>query len=136
MKSHVLTPARSGVYRTPVHSDAVRQARSENDVWIDVDCGHVGSKSELLDAFARGAGFPSGFGRNWDALADALQDFSWAPGDAYVIRLVDSGRVGQALGADWATFIEVLQQTAAYWKARGAVFVVFVDDASGLASWI
>ena len=136
MSALVLTPARSGVYRTPVHTDAVRQARSENDLWIDVDCSHVVSKSELLDAIAREAGFPSGFGGNWDALADALQDLSWRPADAYAVRLVNGGRVAHALGSDWATFIEVLRQTAAYWKARGTAFVVFIDDASGLPSWI
>jgi RNAse (barnase) inhibitor barstar len=136
MSAHLLTPARSGVYRTPVHIDAVRQARGDNDFWIDVDCGDVGSKSQLLEAFSRHAGFPPDFGRNWDALADALQDFSWRPADAYAIRLVDAGRVGQALGADWATFIEVLRQTAAYWKARGSAFVVFIDDASGVPLWI
>ena len=136
MSAHVLTPARSGVYRTPVHVDAVRQARSGNDLWIDVDCSHIGSRAELLDAFAREAGVPAGFGRNWDALADVLQDFSWRPADAYAVRLVSGGRVAHALGADWATFIEVLRQTAAYWKARGSAFVVFIDDASGLPSWI
>ena len=136
MSAHVLTPARSGVYRTPVHQDAVRQARSENALWIDIDCSHVGSKSELLAAFAREAGFPPGFGGNWDALADALQDLSWRPAGAYAVRLVNGGRVAHALGPDWATFIEVLRQTAAYWKARGTAFVVFIDDASGLPSWI
>ena len=136
MSAHVLTPARSGVYRTPVHIDAVRQARGPNDLWLDLELRHVGSKSELLQVFAREAGFPAGFGSNWDALADALQDLSWRPSDAYAIRLVDAGRVGQALGADWATFIEVLRQTAAYWKARGIAFVAFVDDAAELPLWI
>ena len=136
MSSHVLTPARSGVYRTPVHIEAVRHAPGGNDLWIDVDCSHVGSKSELLAAFASGAGLPPGFGRNWDALADSLQDMSWRAADAYVIRLVDAGRVGQALGADWATLIEVLRQTARYWKGRGTAFVAFVDDAAGLPLWI
>ena len=136
MSSPVLTPARSGVYRTPVHIDAVRQARGENDVWLDLDVSRVGSKSALLDVLAREAGFPAGFGRNWDALADALQDFSWRPADAYAIRLVGAGPVAQALGADWATFIDVLGQTAAYWKTRGAAFVAFIDDAAGLPLWI
>ena len=136
MTSPVLTPARSGVYRTPVHIDAVRQARGDQDLWIEVDCSLVGSKSELLDAFAREAGFPPGFGRNWDALADALQDWSWRPAAAYVVRLAGAAPVAQALGADWATFIEVLQQSAAYWKAHDTAFVAFADDVAGLPLWI
>ena len=132
----MLTAARSGVYRTPVHVDAVRQACGPGDLWIDVDFKEIGGKSELLDLFAREAGFPAGFGRNWDALADALQDLSWRPANGYALRLVDVGRAGQALGADWATFIEVLRQTAAYWKGRGKAFVVLVDDAAELPLWI
>ena len=134
--AHVLTPARSGVYRTPVHVDAVKQARGEDDLWIDIDLSEVGSKSGLLDLVARESGFPSTFGRNWDALADALRDLSWRPAKGYVVRLADAARAGQALGADWATFIEVLRLTASYWKARGIAFVAFVDDAAGLPLWI
>jgi RNAse (barnase) inhibitor barstar len=134
--AHVLTPARSGVYRTPAHVDAVKQARDEDHLWIDVDLSHAGSKSELLDLLAREVGFPSTFGRNWDALADALQDLSWRPAKGYVMRLVHAARAGQALGADWATLIEVLRLTASYWKTRGVAFVAFVDDAAGLPLWI
>jgi hypothetical protein len=132
----LLTPARSGVYRTPVHVDTVRHACAPGDLRIDLDVARAGSKSELLDLFAREAGFPAGFGRNWDALADALQDLSWRPADGYLLRLVGAGRAGQALGAEWATLIEVLRQTAAYWKAHGRAFVVFVDDAAELPLWI
>lgn len=134
--AHVLTAARSGVYHTPVHVDAVKQARGEGDLWIDVALSHVGSKAELLDLLARELGFPSTFGRNWDALADALQDLAWRPAKGYALRLVDAARASQALGADWATFIEVLRLTASYWKARGIAFVAFVDDAAELPLWI
>jgi hypothetical protein len=132
----VLTPARSGVYRTPVHIDAVRQASAGSAYWADLDLSHAGSKSGLLDLFARELGFPPGFGGNWDALADALQDLSWRPASGYALRLVDAARAGQALGADWGTLIEVLRQTASYWKARGKAFVVFADDAPELPLWI
>ena len=134
--AHVLTPARSGVYRTPVHVDAVRQASRDGEVWIDLDLSAVGSKSELLDAVAKALGYPGAFGRNWDALADALQDLSWRPAEAYALHLANAGRAGQAMGADWATLIDILSQTAAYWKARGIAFVALIDDATELPLWI
>jgi hypothetical protein len=134
--AQVLTPARSGIYRTPLHVDALKPALGEDHSWIDLNLSHVGSKAELLDLFARELGFPPAFGRNWDALADALRDLSWRPAQCYVIRLADAARASQALGADWAAFIEVLRLAASYWKAREIVFVAFVDDAAGLPLWI
>jgi hypothetical protein len=132
----VLTPPRSGVYHTPVHIDAVRQAAGPGVLWLDLDLGKIGSKSELLDLFTREAGFPAGFGGNWDALADALQDLSWRPAQGYAVRLAAAAAASQALGADWAMLVEVLRETAAYWKSRGKPFVVFVDDAAELPLWI
>jgi hypothetical protein len=132
---HGFTAAQSGVYRTPVHIDAVRQSIAADTRWLEVDLGAAGDKSELMQAFAA-TGFPAGFGRNWDALADALADLSWQPAQGYVLRLVDAARAARALGSDWATLIDVLRHTADYWKAHGKPFVVFVDDAAELPPWI
>src|SRR5687768_144406 len=37
----------------------------------------IGSRDELFDAYAANLGFPSYFGRNWDAFIDCLSDLSW-----------------------------------------------------------
>ena len=72
----LLNPALCGVYRTPAHVEAVRHAVTSDALWVEVDASRVRSKSDLLDAFAAVLGFPCGFGRNWDALADSLSDRS------------------------------------------------------------
>jgi RNAse (barnase) inhibitor barstar len=132
----VLNPARSGVYCTPPHIEAVRQAVAQAALWVEADVGAVRSKSELLDAIAEVFGFPPEFGRNWDALADALQDLSWLREAAYVLRLREAARAARALGAEWSTFIEVLSHVALYWQSRKTPFVVFVDDVSELPPWM
>lgn len=132
---HRLTPPQSGVYRTPVHVDAVRHSLAKDAAWLDLDLTHVGSKSELMDAFAK-TGVPDYFGRNWDALSDVLTDLAWHPAPAYVLRLVKGSAAARALGGDWATLIEILRHAADYWKAEATPFVVFVDDAGELPPWI
>jgi RNAse (barnase) inhibitor barstar len=132
----LLNPALSGVYRTPAHVEAVRHAVTSDALWVEVDASGVRSKSDLLDAFAAVLGFPREFGRNWDALADALQDLSWRPAKAYVLRVRDAAGAARALGLEWATLIEILSQTALYWKSRQTPFVAFIDDAAELPPWI
>jgi RNAse (barnase) inhibitor barstar len=132
---HRLTPAQSGVYRTPVHVDAVRHSLAKDALWLDLDFAHVGNKSELMHAFAT-TGLPDYFGGNWDALSDVLTDLSWHDAPAYVLRLTNAAPAARALGSDWAILIEVLRHAADYWKAEARPFVVFVDDGAELSSWI
>jgi RNAse (barnase) inhibitor barstar len=132
----LLTPARSGVYRAPAHVEAVRHSADADALWIDIDLTNVSSKGELLDVFARAFGFPATFGRNWDALVDMLQDLSTRPASAWVLRLTHGSHAARVLGAEWATLLEVLAETAAYWKQHGKGFVVFIEDGAELPPWI
>jgi RNAse (barnase) inhibitor barstar len=131
----VFTAAQSGVYRTPRHVDAVRESIAPDMRWLEIDLERAHDKAELMQAFAD-SGFPASFGRNWDALADALSDLSWQPAEGYVLHLANAGHAARALQSDWATFIEVLRHVAEGWKARGKPFVAFVDDAAELPPWI
>jgi hypothetical protein len=103
--------------------------------WCDVDLQPVRDKAALLAALARACGFPPVFGGNWDALADALQDVSWLGSGPFVLNLRHTGPAAGALGEAWSTLLEVLQFSLIYWKDRGELFVVFVDEAAGLPSW-
>ena len=134
--SHGPTLAQSGVYRTPPHVDAVRQAFAKGALWIEVDLGNIASKAALMDTFASALGVDSQFGQNWDALADALSDLSWRPASAYALRLCSASRAARALGGDWATLIQVLGHVAEYWKAQGTPFIALVDEAAELPPWI
>jgi RNAse (barnase) inhibitor barstar len=132
----LLNPALSGVYRTPAHVEAVRHAVPPDALWVEIDASGVRSKDDLLEAFAAALGFPRDFGRNWDALADALQDLSWRSAPAYVLRVREGAAAARALGPEWATLIDVLSQTALYWKSRDTSFVAFIDHAAELPAWI
>jgi RNAse (barnase) inhibitor barstar len=136
MKRAPLTADRSGLYQTPSDWASLREhfAASAADRF-DIDLADARTKEQLLEAFARSLSFPATFGRNWDALADALQDLSWHPTSAEVLHLQHVGAVQRALAADWVTLLEVLSATAMYWKSRGRPFVVFIDGARELPHW-
>jgi hypothetical protein len=134
---HLLNPARSGVYHAPAHVDAVRALVAGGDaLWLEVDLERARGKDDVLQAFARVCEFPATFGRNWDALADALQDLSWLPARGYVVHLRNGTSAARALGLQWATLLEVLEAASHYWKARGKPFVALVDGAAELQPWI
>ena len=88
---------------------------------IDLDLQGIGSKAELLSAFAHALSFPDWFGANWDALADCLSDLSWRPAPAYLLQLH-----GQpALPASELDLLdEILSEAADNWAETGTPFVV------------
>jgi ParB-like chromosome segregation protein Spo0J len=129
------TAERSGVYRTPADVHGLRErAVAARLAWLEADLARVRGKAEVLAALAAAAELPAEFGHNWDALADSLGDFSWRPAAGYVLYLRNTAAARRALGAEWATLLEVLREVAREWKARGKVFVALVDDAT-LPAW-
>jgi RNAse (barnase) inhibitor barstar len=136
MKRALLTADRSGVYQTPADWSSVREHFTGSGAdCFDIDLAGARTKEQLLDAFATSLSFPSTFGRNWDALADALQDLSWKPATAYVLHLQHATPVRRAVGAQWPTLLEVLSASAMYWKRRGTPFIVVIDGAPELPQW-
>jgi hypothetical protein len=131
-----LSPGHSGVYRTPGALSALRAcAVAAGAAWFEVDVGHVRFKEQLLGALAAACGFPRTFGHNWDALADALQDFPSHPAKGYVLHLKNAAAAARALKGDWFMLLEVLDETSMYWKEQGKIFVVLADDAPDLPTW-
>lgn len=123
-------PAQSGAYRTPADVAVLRESlRQAHGQWVEVDLRGLGRKSAVLDTLARAASFPPHFGRNWDALADCLQDLP-ASSSPYVLHLQHAAAARAALGTDWETLLEILGDAAMYWKDRGRTFLAFVDDES------
>lgn len=51
----------------------------------EVAANRVTDKASLMDALAEAFGFPEWFGRNWDALRDALADSDLNNGVAYLV---------------------------------------------------
>ena len=131
-----LEPGDSGVYATPAASaDLQKLAEAGAAAWKEVDLAPVRSKEELMSAFSKALDLPSHFGGNWDALEDSLGDSECLPHAAYVIRLRDAARAQRALKEEWGTLLDILCETATYWKGRGKPFVVLVDSAAGLPAW-
>jgi hypothetical protein len=136
IKRMALAPDRSGVYRSPSQVQTVRDSvLASGGCWFDINLGPVRTKEQLLETIAAACDFPPTFGRNWDALADALQDFSWCPSDAYGLHLLHGGAAARVLHGDWPTLLEILVQSAMHWKERGKLFIAFVDDAPELPPW-
>jgi RNAse (barnase) inhibitor barstar len=69
-------------------------------------------KESVLDAFARDLGLPDWFGRNWDALLDALRDLD--PSDDEPIELVwdHAARLRERDRVAYETVVDILEQVA------------------------
>lgn len=91
-----------------------------------IDLLGVTSKRTLLARLAAQLDFPSGFGGNWDALADALGDLQWLPGKGYALFLDDAQTLRTAASTDFDTLLDVLDEASQGWRARDVPFWVFV----------
>ena len=74
--------------------------------------GPAASKAELLEEFAGALQFPGWFGRNWDALADALGDLSWLPPGEKVVVWVGADVLRARQPAAYLTALDVLRDGA------------------------
>lgn len=94
-----------------------------------VDLAAAVDKAGIMDAFADGLALPAWFGRNWDALDDALMDLSWWPPGP-------RGRVIVLLGGDTQTpdvraarrvIDEILESATTGWAATDTPLVVLLQ---------
>ena len=116
----------AGVYLVNCNLVDVRNATAEAGlVLFDVDLAGIHSKSEFLAAIAQKIEAPEWFGKNWDALADALSDLSWKNSSGYVLLLVHSNDNFNLLGNDHEVVKEILETTVSYWTSQGKPFWVF-----------
>lgn len=116
----------AGVYVVTCELDDVRAAAKEAGLELfDVDISGLHSKSEFLAAVAQAVEAPEWFGKNWDALADALSDMSWKNAQGYVLLLVHSNENFNLLENDHDVAREILETTVDYWKTQGKPFWVF-----------
>lgn len=115
-----------GVYIINCELSDVRKAASEVGYTVfDADLAGVQSKSEFLAAVAQAIEAPEWFGKNWDALADALGDLSWKPAPGYVLVLRNGLNTFNLLESDYEIAKEILDNTVSYWKTQHKPFWVF-----------
>ena len=116
----------AGVYLVNCDLVDVRNAAAEAGlVLFDVDLAGIHSKSEFLAAIAQKIEAPEWFGKNWDALADALSDLSWKSSPGYVLLLVHCNDNFNLLGNDHEVAKVILETTVDFWKSQGKPFWVF-----------
>jgi hypothetical protein len=115
-----------GVYIINCELSDVRAAANQvGFVVFDADLATVQSKSEFLAAVAQAIEAPEWFGKNWDALADALADLSWKPAPGYVLVLRNGLNTFNLLENDHEIAKEILDNTVSYWKTQHKPFWVF-----------
>ena len=115
-----------GVYIINCELSDVRKAANEVGYTVfDADLATVQSKSEFLAAVAQAIEAPEWFGKNWDALADALGDLSWKPAPGYVLVLRNGLNTFNLLESDHEIAKEILDNTVGYWKTQHKPFWVF-----------
>ena len=127
LKQQLNDTAAAGSYSLQCSVDELRNAASEAGFALfDADLKGVKGKQNLLNAMAQAANFPSGFGVNWDALADALCDLSWhgeAAGYALLLRNA-SDTLGLSAN-DREIAQDLFADTVVYWRQRKKPFWVF-----------
>ena len=124
---HALLSGRQvpGVYRlvTAASADKVVNAARAAGWTTWVLPGSPASKHDLLDAVGGVMHFPDWFGKNWDALADALTEIATAaPGGVLVWAGAEA--LADAAPDDWATARAVLDRAVAYQREHGWSFAV------------
>jgi len=129
--AYFLDCKRSGIYAAPrLLAEFKRDATGNGLAWFDVDLAGVATKAALLAHCQKVFGLPDGFGHNWDALADSLEDFSWLPPCGYVVLVSNADQLVRRAPADFATALEIFAAAATYWSTKGRLFIVLLDDKS------
>jgi len=108
------------------HAALYKAAKEAKFAIFDADLKGVKGKANVLNALACAAAMPSGFGANWDALADSLCDLSWhGEAGGYILLLRN---VSATLGLspnDREIAVDVFDDTALYWRQRRKAFWIF-----------
>lgn len=121
-------PAQSGVYFvTSPDLDTLHVAARDAGLLVRrMDLGGCTDKAILMMRIASALDFPSGSGRNWDALTDRLRDLSWLAAEGYMLLVDAAGDLREADESDFDTLLEILEEVAADWAGRGMPFWVFL----------
>ena len=115
-------PRQAGVYRV-MRADLVPLLALAQDEFVtvhDIDLHGIDDKPALLARIAEALAFPTDWGRNWDALADALNDLSWL-GEPSPRLLVWRGMDQLHARAPEleSTLCDVLEEASTRWAADG-----------------
>jgi hypothetical protein len=125
---HLLVdPGEAGIFARPPDGSALDAAAAGAGLmsW-HVDLAGVRSKEQLLAALADRLPLPEWFGRNWDALNDALAELAWEQPNGVVLTLEHCGELAQADPETLETALEVFDSVAEGCYDEDIPFWVFV----------
>lgn len=121
-------PERAGIYETddatlPALAAAARDAGLLVRL-VDLDGCH--DKASLLLRIATVLDLPAGFGRNWDALSDALRDLAWMPAPGYALMFESASPLRAERPQDFDVLVDVLHEACQWWAQARVPFWVFL----------
>ena len=90
-----------------------------------VKIGHAKDRTALFAELDRALKLPEHFGRNWDALADVMEDRDWLGKRGRVIVFTGTTTYRRDHPNDWSTLEEILAEACEFWKERHVAFWVF-----------
>jgi Barstar (barnase inhibitor) len=79
----------------------------------------IADKAGLLEHYAKAGRFPGYFGKNWSALEDCLNDFSWVTAQKIVIR--HDGIPLAEHPKDLHIYLDILDSAVKRWKSSGEI---------------
>ena len=134
LSKFLLDGAGSGVYTAPPDIGVLQErAVAGGLAWVVLDLAGVADKAGFLARCDTAFSMPAWFGRNWDALADALEDLSWLPARGCVVHCRNGAEFARHSPADFSTALAILAAAATYWQTRGKLFAVLVDPEAARA---
>ncbi|MDD2701922.1 MAG: barstar family protein [Sideroxydans sp.] len=119
----------AGVYRLTCPLEVLRgNVLLSEQRSFEIDLSKVHSKAEFLVAVAHAIQAPDWFGRNFDALADALCDLSWLgeSDKGYVLLLLNCDETLGMTVADHAIVADIFNDVVSCWKTAGKPFWIFL----------
>lgn len=118
--------AQCGSYRLDCTTEQLQASAHEAGLAVfNVEMKGIKGKQYFLAALAVAAHFPAEFGANWDALADALCDLSWAGSNGYVLLLRNATDSLGLSAHDREIAQDIFADTVLYWQQRNKPFWIF-----------
>jgi hypothetical protein len=126
----------AGIYAAPRLAGPLRAAAKRAGIaWYDLDLKGVTDRQALLRRCAEVFSLPAHFGKNWDALHECLRELAGDGAPGAIVHWRRGPELARRAPDARAAALEIMEDTARYWRSTGRIFVVVVDrdGARGLA---
>jgi len=128
-------PAKAGVFHLSGDARELAGAAAAAGLMvIYAEIGHAHDKADFLVQLSKAMRFPEWFGGNWDALADCLKDLSWIQAKGWVLILEKSKHFCGGHGHEFREAMDIMAETAAYWRSQGKPFWTLIGGPDGWKS--